>query len=117
MNTTIHLRRMEFFAYHGCNPEERLIGNYFYVDISVVADLSGAIRSDKLEDTVNYQLIYDIVKREMAQPANLLEHLAGRIAVALREEVKQAEQVTVAVAKKNPPLGGKVESAVFQLFM
>ncbi len=117
MNTTIHLRRMEFFAYHGCRPEERLTGNYFYVDISVVADVSKAIHSDKLEDTVNYQLIYDIVKREMAQPANLLEHLAGRIAGVLREELKQVEHVTVSVAKNNPPLGGKVESAVFQISM
>ncbi len=108
---------MEFFACHGCNPEERIIGNYFYVDVAVQAALEQAVSSDALEDTINYQHIYDLVKREMAIPANLLEHLAGRIAKALHQEISGLEQVSVSVSKKNPPLGGKVESATFQVII
>ncbi len=113
----ITLHRMEFFAYHGCNPEERIIGNYFYVDVSVEADLSKAMETDDLRYTVNYQNIYDIVKREMLAPSNLLEHVAGRIAKALRKEISVLEKVTVSVAKKNPPLGGVVNSSIFQIVM
>ncbi|MDR3184969.1 MAG: dihydroneopterin aldolase [Prevotellaceae bacterium] len=112
---TIELRRMEFFARHGHLPEERIVGNYFYVDVTVDADLSKAIETDCLDDTVNYQQIYDVVKREMGTPSRLLEHVAGRIAKALQAEVPGIAHLSVKVAKQNPPLGGKTEIAAVQI--
>jgi dihydroneopterin aldolase len=113
--TTIELRRMEFFAYHGHLPEERLVGNYFYVDVTAEADLGKAINTDCLDDTVNYQQIYEVVKREMNTPSRLLEHVAGRIVKALRAEVQGLLRLSVKVAKQHPPLGGKTESAAVQI--
>jgi dihydroneopterin aldolase len=115
MMETIELRRMEFFAYHGHLPEERLIGNYFYVDVAAEADLGKAIETDCLDDTINYQQIYDIVKREMETPSRLLEHVTGRIIKALYAEVPGITRLSVKISKQNPPLGGKTESAAFQI--
>ena len=112
---TIELRRMEFFAYHGHLPEERLLGNYFYVDVTLHADLSKAIETDCLDDTVNYQQVYEVVRREMEIPSRLLEHVAGRIVKALYAEMPGIKQLSVKVTKQNPPLGGKTEGSAVQI--
>lgn len=99
---------MKFFAHHGCFSEEKTIGNYFLVDFSVETDTSVAGVSDNLEDALNYQRIYDIVKEEMAVPSNLLEHVAARILRHFRSEFPDEGTATVSISKLNPPLGGEV---------
>ena len=111
----IKLQGMEFYACHGHLPEERIIGRYFYVDVTVSADVGRATETDNLEDTLNYQKIYDIVKQEMAVPSHLLEHIAGRIIRALKAEFSTINRVEVRIRKNNPPLGGKVEYAEIQV--
>jgi dihydroneopterin aldolase len=102
---------MEFFASHGCFAEERTTGTYFSVDATIETGLLLPARSDDLNDTINYQRLYDIVKREMQYPSNLLEHVAGRILQAIHEEFKHIDRATVTIRKRNPPLGGKVGDA------
>lgn len=99
---------MKFFAHHGCFDEERTIGNYFTVDFAAQTDMKAASESDALEDALNYQLIYDIVKEEMAVPSHLLEHVAGRILKHFRREFPEVTSATVSISKLNPPLGGEV---------
>ena len=106
---------MRFFAHHGCFAEEKTIGNYFIVDFAAETDMTVASESDNLEDALNYQLIYDIVKEEMAVPSNLLEHVAGRILRHFRRmfpEITSAtvsiSKLNVSISKLNPPLGGEV---------
>jgi len=104
----IELEDMEFFARHGCFPEEQTLGNVFRVDVRIEADLSKAAQSDLLEDTLDYQHVYSIVQREMEKPSRLLEHLCQKILCALYAELKDIQKVTVKVSKKHPPIGGKV---------
>jgi dihydroneopterin aldolase len=95
-------------------PEEREQGNTFVVDLSLEADISSAVRSDALDDTINYAAAYEVVKREMAIPSLLLEHVCGRIAEALLSSFDALQRVSVCVVKKNPPIDGAgvCESAV-----
>ena len=104
----IELVDMEFFSNHGCFEEERIIGNRFIVNCAVEYDCTAAAGSDNLEDALNYQLLYDIVKREMAIPSHLLEHVAGRILDAIKQRFPYVLYAKVCVDKINPPLGGKV---------
>ena len=110
----IELRGLTFFAYHGVLPEERKLGNTFVVELSLDTDISRAAYTDDLNDTVNYAAVYDVVKREMDIPSQLLEHVCGRIAKALLDEFSSLQRVFVCVVKKNPPLegAGVCESAV-----
>ncbi|MDR0712389.1 MAG: dihydroneopterin aldolase [Prevotellaceae bacterium] len=102
----IALEGMEFFAHHGCFAEEQAIGNRFLVDVHMEVNISIAAATDRVEDTVNYQAAYKVVGREMLVPSKLLEHVAGRIAAALLHNFESIAQMTVKVAKLNPPLGG-----------
>jgi dihydroneopterin aldolase len=59
----IKLNEMEFYAFHGCYNEERMVGNNFLVDISMDTDMEKASRSDNLHDALNYAQVYDIEGR------------------------------------------------------
>ena len=109
--STISLNGMEFYAHHGCFEEERVIGTRFEVDVDLEADTTIAQHSDNVSDTVNYQSVYNVVKREMAVASHLLEHVADRIAKSLLNEFGTVEEVSVKVSKLNPPLGGVLKSA------
>jgi len=102
----IALEGLEFFAFHGYYDEEQKIGNKYGVDLHLKTDLFAAGASDKLAETVNYEVLYRIVREEMARPARLLEHLAHRILDRVLGEFGQVRQARVSVAKFNPPVGG-----------
>lgn len=106
---TIKLNNIRLYAYHGCLEEETKIGSEYRVDLSVKADLKHPAKTDRLEDTVDYVVLNEVVKEEMAIPSKLLERVAQRILNRVLEESSKIEKATVRVSKINPPLGGDVE--------
>ncbi len=111
----IFIENMEFYAYHGCFEEEQVIGNSFLVNIKFETDTKAAEYSDHLEDTVNYQSVYQVIAKEMQQKSKLLEHLARRIIDAVKKAFPQILWVEVKVSKMNPPLGGKMSCVSVEL--
>jgi dihydroneopterin aldolase len=105
----IQLEGMEFFSYHGHYREEQIIGNYFIVDLSLTGDCEKAAQTDNLDDALNYQTAYKIVKKEMQTKSNLLEHIAGRILDSLFQNFSHITHASVKVSKINPAMGGKIE--------
>jgi dihydroneopterin aldolase len=105
-HSTIELQGLTFHAHHGVLPEERLLGNTFIVDLTLIADISHAIATDELCGTINYAEAYEIVKNEMDHPSQLLEHICGRIGSALLRRFTTLQSVQVRVAKCNPPIEG-----------
>lgn len=104
----VELVDMEFFARHGCFEEEQIIGNKFIVNLWVEYDCTRPSETDDINDALNYQILYDIVKREMAVPSHLLEHVAGRILKSIRQDFPYIGAAQIKIDKLNPPLGGKV---------
>lgn len=111
----ISLQDIELQAYHGVFEEERRVGNLFRVSVSLEMDECGGVESDMLNDTLNYGEIYNLVCHEMAIPSQLLEHVAGRIRLALQKTYPHAREIHVSVSKHNPPVGGKVAWATVEL--
>lgn len=111
----IELKQMTFFAYHGVMEQERKVGNTFTIDLTIGMDLSRAIASDKLDDTISYADVYQAVKEEMAIPSNLIEHAAGRILQRLKADFPVIQQLRIRLAKRNPPMGGDIVSAAVVL--
>ncbi|MDR0541854.1 MAG: dihydroneopterin aldolase [Dysgonamonadaceae bacterium] len=105
----IELKGMNFHAYHGVMEQERKIGNTFTVDVKLYVDLRKGIASDNLTYTVNYASVYEVIKKEMAIPSNLIEHVAGRIVERIRKNFPTVEQVEIRLAKKNPPIEGDIQ--------
>ena len=106
----ISINGMSFYAHHGCFEQERAIGTHFRVDLQLETDTRRAEESDNIADTVNYLEVYQVVKREMEVPSNLLEHVAHRVGEAVLSQFPDTMSIVVRVSKLNPPLGGQMES-------
>lgn len=111
MQTSVKLKNMQFFAYHGVLPQEKIAGNNFVVNIEFTADVSKSFETDNMADTINYATVYDLVKAEMSVPSELIEHVAGRIFSKIKKSFPQINVLEVRVAKLNPPVSGKVEAS------
>lgn len=105
----IHLEDMEFYAYHGCFQEEQIAGNKFIVNLTLETNTEKASSTDNIEDTLNYQIAYEITKKEMLVTSHLLEHVAGRILNSLFDRFPHLEMASVKVSKMNPPMGGQMK--------
>ena len=116
MPDQILLQGMQFYAYHGVNPEERVLGQRYIVDLIADLDLSRAGQTDRLEDTVSYSHIYRAVRTVMeGDPRNLLESAAQAIADRVLAEFP-VDAVSVTVRKPNPPVrGSSIESAAVRI--
>ena len=113
--SVISIEGMEFFAYHGCFKEEQVIGTKFSIDLFLETDTSKAEQSDSLQDTVNYQLVYQLVKKEMETTSKLLEHVGRRILDSISKKFPMVAHATIKIRKQNPPLGGKMDFVSLEL--
>ena len=111
----IKLKNIRTFSYHGCLVEESKIGSEYAVDLEIKTDLRKSSVSDKLEDTVDYVFLNQIVKEEMAIRSNLLEHVTHRIITRVFGEIPEVSRITLSVSKINPPIGGDVEAVTIQM--
>ena len=102
---TITLDSLRFYAYHGAEPQEAIVGAWYTVSITIKTDATLAVQSDDLNGTINYAKVADITKQQMQIRSALLEHVAGRIANALLAAFPAIHSLTVKVCKENPPVG------------
>lgn len=116
MNSTkLTLKNMVFFGYHGVYAEERKLGQQIRVDVELVSDLTDAGLKDDPELTVNYVDIYETVRKIVeTEQFFLIEGMALAILNRLREKY-DLKRITVRVRKPQPPVGGLVEAAEFEI--
>ena len=117
MNSRIFIAGLRMRACHGVLPQERTVGGDFEVSLSVEYDISRAMATDDVADTLSYADLSDLVRREMAVPSNLLEHVAGRIAKTIIERWPQVQSVSLSITKLNPPMGADCDGAGFELYL
>ena len=113
----ICLRNVRCFAFHGVMPQERQVGGYYLVTLRVGYPLEKAMQSDEVSDTLNYAALYDLLMKEMAQPSNLLEHVAQRIAMAIETDYPLVTSIDLEVTKQNPPMGADCEGAGVEIHL
>lgn len=106
---------MEFHAFHGVYEFEKKDGNKFLVDVAVSYPIEQIDLDDDLGRTVNYEEIYQLTKSVMANPSNLIEHVAMNIAHKIRGAFEGVDKVSVQLSKINPPLAGTCERATVKV--
>ncbi|TAL59652.1 MAG: dihydroneopterin aldolase [Bacteroidetes bacterium] len=107
--TKILIQGIKLHACHGCLKEEAIVGGDYMVDICMEADLRKPAKSDKLEHTMDYVTVYEIVKKEMSIRSKLIEHVAKRMLDKLKKKFPKTSYIEVKVTKLNPPIPGEVE--------
>ena len=115
MDSYIFLENSRFFAHHGVAEQELQVGNEFIVNLRLKVDISSALETDNVENTVSYAEVYEVVKAEMEIPSKLLEHVCGRIVRQLFQAFPTVEMIELKLAKRNPPMGADIETAGVEL--
>ncbi len=116
-SSSIYVRHLRLYAYHGVLPQEQRVGGEYDVDLRVHYIITRAMESDDVADTINYAELCQIVKREMAVPSKLLEHVAGRIGRAVFEAFPEATALELSLTKINPPMGADCDGAGVELYL
>lgn len=114
---TIKVKGLKIFAYHGVNPEEKIDGQNFILDIDVYLDLDKPCESDCVDDTVSYA---KIIKRATAiftaQNDDLIERAAQRVACGLLQEFDKIESVRILLKKPEAPIKADFEYAGVEIY-
>ena len=110
----INLKRCKFHSKHGFYPEEQLLGNVFWVSVHISYQPQKAL-DDTLENTLNYETLYQIVREEMQVPQKLLETVAYRIRTRIQNIDRLINAISISIEKENPPFGHAQANAEVKL--
>ena len=111
----IRLKNMIFYGYHGVYEFEKEKGTNFEIALELFTPLGNSSKSDNIEHTINYEDIYELVKKTFGLKSYfLLEKLADSISRSIFEEHK-IEKLIIRVRKINAPLDGKLDSVEIEL--
>ena len=108
---SIKVTGIRSYGYTGYLPEEKVLGQWFEVDLTLWLDLSPAAKSDDIADTFDYReaisLVKNIIKNsQFALVEKLVEVIADKIL-----SLQKVTQVRVQLSKLAAPIpdfGGKI---------
>ncbi len=100
---TIELKNLCFFAHHGLFAEEKKLGNEFEVNLSVVYKPVADVITD-IAETINYAMLYQLLKTEMQRPRELLETAAMEITELIHSLYPTAKKAEITITKLHPPI-------------
>ena len=115
MAPVIHLRGLRHLCICGALPHEQGIRQPYEFDVDIHAGDLGAVRTDELDETIDYGAVLDriaaVVRDESFQ---LFERMGQRIAEAILEDTR-IRSVTIEVRKLRPPVEHDLASSGMRL--
>jgi len=110
---TVALKDVAVFAFHGYYPEEQVLGTKFLVSISVTFQHQGD--TENLAHTVNYEVLNNILLKEMANTQQLLETVVKNILDQVLGTYDFLLTATVGIKKMFPPMPGSIHHSFVEL--
>ncbi len=105
MSDAVFVTGLALHAYHGVMQHEAKVGQTFRLDLVLQIDLAAASRSDKLKDTVSYDMVVKTASEAFcARRYRLVEAAAGAVAEAVLERCLQVTSIRVTVHKPHAPI-------------
>ena len=109
----LRLLGMRFEGRHGVLTQEKVDAQPFEVDLVLHADLATAAETDRLDATVDYAALFDLVRSIVeGRSFDLIEALAGAIARAAlaATDPKLVDRIEVRVRKPKAPIDGAFDT-------
>jgi dihydroneopterin aldolase len=111
----VDLRGLSIYTHHGVSEAEQEVGQRLEFDISFDVPDCDAVLTDRLEDTVDYAEVADIVALAATERSyRTLERLASVVAERLMERFG-SENVRVRASKPEPPLPLAIEEVAVEV--
>jgi len=112
----VNLVGVQIYGHHGVTPGEREIGQRFRIDVEMGLDLRRAGTSDRVQDTVDYEQVYNVIETVTRERRyHLIEAMAEDIASSLLERFARLEEVRVSVKKPGAAIGAILDYAEVEL--
>jgi dihydroneopterin aldolase len=100
----VRLEDVRLFGYHGLFAEERILGNWFVLNLSISKLITQDFEDDIMR-TMDYGQLNAICVDIMKQPVDLLETLCERIAATCKELHPDFLELEIRIGKEHPPMG------------
>ena len=110
----VALKEVRFYSPIGFYDEEQVIGNEFYLNVEVTFPFENSDAED-LNNTVNYEELYQILVDVMTPKRKLLESALEDILDLILKKYTFLQQVFVSIRKINPPFGGDLANSEVSL--
>ena len=104
------ITRIALHGRHGARAEEQALGQHFFLDLAITADVGNALVSDRVEDTLHYgQVIKAASAAFNARTFNLIEAAAAAVADDLLARFPAIVKIGVTVHKPAAPVSAIIE--------
>jgi 7,8-dihydroneopterin aldolase/epimerase/oxygenase len=111
----VEIRGLSIYTHHGVTDAEQEVGQRMEFDLTLEVLHGDAVLTDRVEDTVDYSEVCDIVALAATERSHrTLERLCQVVAERLMERF-ECETVTVRAAKPEPPLPYPVQEAAVEV--
>jgi dihydroneopterin aldolase len=103
LSTTVFLEKLRYHLPLGLYAGEKLCGNEILISVSVTMSKRD---EEALQHWLNYELLHQIILKNVEQTHELLETLAQQILADVREEAAACnpQQIEVMIEKPNLPI-------------
>ncbi|MFT5724511.1 MAG: dihydroneopterin aldolase [Bacteroidia bacterium] len=105
MNSTsavLKINDLRIFANHGWYEKERVIGAVYRIDVAMGLNLPNT--SLQLQDTIDYQVVVDLITEVMKQEFKLIEDSCRSIYNQLNQHIEKIASLEVTVTKLDIPI-------------
>lgn len=112
----IKIENLEIYAYHGVYPEEKILGQAFYVNAALYTDTRKAGLSDELARSTNYGEVCHFMTDWMKQhTCKLIEAAAEQLARECLLAFPLVRKLKLEIRKPQAPVGLPFESVSVQI--
>jgi len=111
----VELRGLSIYTHHGVSDAEQEVGQRLVIDVSFDVPDCDAVLTDRVEDTIDYAEVADIVALAATERSyRTLERLGNVIADRLMERFG-SDLVRVRAAKPEPPIPLAIEEVAVEV--
>ena len=108
----IELNNCSFYGYHGVFPEEKKLGQRFFVDAVLTIDSLESCKTGDLSSTVHYGVAFGVIEKLVEGPSiDLIETLAYKIGESLCSEFACLLSAKITIRKPSVPISGILDYA------
>lgn len=110
MKAVIDIVGLVIFARHGVGEEEARLGQRFVLDVRLEADVTEAVKHDRLADTVDYGEVVAVTESIFrGKRFYLIEAAAAHVASGILAHFPAALSVRVTVKKPSAPISAEFD--------
>ena len=105
MKNCIKIKQLEVFEYHGCEEQEKINGQKFYIDANLYTDISVEGNTDDLNETVNYAEVCDFINKFLTKNRfDLIDAAAWQCTTELLKSFPKFRDVDFTIYNPQSPI-------------